>query len=455
MKTKLQFTLVLSLVVLLTSFAGKAQTSLGHLKGIFKAPIGKAYFFTDKKYHRLNLYTDNLEKSASIQGNWDKVPSNLDATLLYNNGKAYFFKGSTFYRYNFNTSKVDKTAKISASWIGVPNNIDAAVVHPNGKIYFFKGDTYYRYNRSLQKVDKTAKISVGWKGLPNSIDAAFMHTNGKIYFFKDNKYYRYNVEADRVDKTATVAGNWGKLAFSSVNSTTTSSKNNIRLKVTLTRIKSVQARDSDKIADFLLGQTIKYVTNGKDKKAIKSVMKRYRYYSLYSRKEDQQIAAKNTLIISMDNDFHIREGNERHYINNSLVFEISPKEINDKRAEFKIYTSLGENDGWTNGGVLGIPYLGKIFYDQHKKIKEIANNDFIDVNIYEVLDYLQHPNASKYSGKKYFNGGHNHKIHESGAFGDVMWFERANNNALKGTLEFGNNDAETYVRFYYRFELIP
>jgi len=126
-----------------------------------------------------------------------------------------------------------------------------------------------------------------------------------------------------------------------------------------------------------------------------------------------------------------------------LVYEISPNQIADKFAEFIIKTQLEEvsSSGWG------------LFTDfDYKMIAQYGRND-IEVSIHEVLDYLKNPNASKY-GNKYFTGGKGGDMHEYGAFGDVMWFKRGSNNSLIGHLEFGDNNKETYVRLYYRFELV-
>jgi len=454
---KLQITLVLSLVVLLSSFTSKtnenktttATITLGQLKAALKSPTGKAYFFTDRKYYRQNLSLDKLEKSAVINGNFKGLVNNVDAALLHTNGKGYFFKGSKYYRYNFYTNKVDKTALISTNWKGVPNNVDAAVVHSNGKAYFFKGDTYYRYNSASRKVDKKALISANWKGVPNNVDAALRHTNGKVYFFKGNTYYRYSITARKVDKVGTVGKDgWKGLSFSNAtqvtSNSTSSSKNNIRLKVTLTRIKSIQARDSDDIADFIIGQRVYYRTNGKPKVSIDG---KTRVGEIIIDNEYSTII-QNFTNYKDEKHLHVREGDENHFINNSLVYEITPQEIKDKRAKFNFHTNLGEIDGdsWF------FRNIAMLF--EENDIKKIAKNHHIDVNIYEVLDYLQNPKAAKY-GKSYFNGGRSGKMHEYGAYGDVMWMQKGSNNSLIGHLEFGDNSKETYVRLYYRFELIP
>ncbi|MBJ2173977.1 hypothetical protein JBL43_06995 [Aureibaculum sp. A20] len=461
MKKQIKLAILLSLVVVFMSFTSdtkedklkttKLTANFGQLKAALKTSTGKAYFFTDKNYYRHNLSTNKLEKSAVINGNFKGLANGIDAALLHTNGKGYFFKGSTYYRYNFSTSKVDKTGKIGIDgWKGMPSNIDAAVVHTNGKAYFFKGSTYYRYNSSTNKMDKKAAISASWKGVPNNVDAALWHTNGKIYFFKGNTYYRYNIGAKKVDKTGTIGKDgWKGLSFAEkANNVPSSTKDNIRLKITLTRIKSIQARDSDNIADFVLEQKIHYTTKGKQKLAIKKKINVGK--NIINTGESYHVKDESSSIFNAWQT-HVREGDENHFINNSLVYEITPEEIKDKYAEFQFYTNLGENDGsndnWFTKNIF------KLFQDHTYKIKTIASQHLIDVKIHEVIDYLQNPTSSKYD-KSYFKGGRNGDMHEYGAFGDVMWFKKGSNNSLIGHLEYGANNKETYVRLYYRFELV-
>ena len=472
MNKKLQFTLLLSLVVLLTSFSGKAQSNFGQLKAAFKADTGRTYFFTKDKYYRYNIDSDYLEnKGGQPLANWKGLPLNFDAAL-YNpkNGYYYFFKGDKYDKYDFKKGTIGRPYKLGVEgWRGVPANIDAAVVSPTDKnvVYFFKGDKYYRYSHQSGKVNKTALLT-NWKGLPSrDLDAVLLHKNGKLYFFKGNKYYKYNFPSIGTEKVGTIGKDgWRGLSFSKEPiKTTPSSEKNLRLKVTLTRIKSVKARDSDDIADFALWQWINYKANSVEKEVLKRNIKVLSKDNINYKKPP--IKTKNTIInsgsIKNYSQIHVREGNENNYINNSIVFEISPQEAKDRRSKFEIGTILMEISGTSL--LEDVVSFANIYPDVlvgwngiriNGDSKEIShNNNSINVNIYEVLDYLQNPKASKYSGKKYFNGGHNGKIHESGAFGDVMWLERASNNALKSTLEFGDNNAESYVRFYYRFELVP
>lgn len=436
------------------------------IKGTLIAPSGEYYFFTDKRYFRYSK-DNGLEKIANTKPNWLGIPDNIDAVFVNTiNKKAYFFKGSKYNRYDFEKGNDNPELAISRFWKGVPNDVDAITNHTNGRIYFFKGDTYYRYDSKLKKVDKSGLISKNWKGVPNNLAAALLHKNGRIYFFKGNKYYRFNIKSARVDKVGTIGRDgWKGLDFNKKNFTkkivrdaaadaTASTKNNIRLKVTLTRVKSIQARDSDDIADFLLEQSIEYSPQGKRKIPIKNSIKRYKFNSdllkKYNEKKDEE-DIDNLIIRSLSHSFHIREGDENHYINNSLIYELTPQEIKDKRAEFKFHTDLAENDGemgdWFTDNIF------KLFSRSGLDLKTIARNHYIDVNIYEVLDYLQNPNLVKY-GKSYFKGGRGGDMHEYGAFGDVMWFKKGSNNSLIGHLEFGDNNKESYVRFYYRFELV-
>lgn len=197
--------------------SSSTQSKFGHLKATIKAPSGKVYFFTDKKYYRYNISRDRLEKTANIYGNWKGLPDRFDATLLNpNNKRAYFFKGNKYYKYNFKTG-VEYVGRLGVDgWRGVPTHVDAAVLHPNGNYYFFKGSKYYRFNWKEGKINKVGPIS-NWKGVPNNLDAAVLHTNGKIYFFKGNKYYRYNTKTG-VDKVGIIGRNgWKGLSFSKKN----------------------------------------------------------------------------------------------------------------------------------------------------------------------------------------------------------------------------------------------
>ncbi len=221
MNKKLQFTLLLTLVVLFTSFAGKAQTSFGKLKAALKAPSGKAYFFTKDKYYRYDLNNQKLENNGQNLSNWKGLPKGFDAVVMNpKNNRAYFFKGGNYYKYNFDKG-VEFRGRIGIDgWKRLPTNIDAAVVHPtnNKIIYFFKGGEYFIYEHDFGRVGRTSSIKKDWPGIPNNIDAVLLHKNGRLYFFKDNTYYKYNFQTQKIEKTGTVGiEDWRGLSFDTLN----------------------------------------------------------------------------------------------------------------------------------------------------------------------------------------------------------------------------------------------
>ena len=425
------------------------------LWGALLAPNGKQYFFTQNRYFRLSK-KNGLEKIANIKENWLKIPDKIDGVFVHpENKKAYFFKGNKYNRWDFNKGIDNNELAISRFWDGVPNNIDAVTNHTNGKTYFFKGDKYYRYNHKLKKVDKISLIRSNWKGVPDNVSAAFLHENGKVYFFKDKKiesriaaipsyrrveYYRFDIKLNKVDKIGYIGvDGWKDLDFKKSNFTkkvenmTAISKKNLRLKITLTRIKSVQAKDSDNIADFYFYQEAYYRTIGRNpglpyKKIIRVGS------NLVHRLIDTNKSGRKDIIKGL---IHVREGNEKHYINNSIFYEIMPNYVNDKNAKFELITYLQE-----------ISHAGFLSADAPPYV--IADRTSVKVNIHSVIDFLKNPDSSTYwSG--HFSGGGTYK---NGGFGDGMWFEKGTDNSLLAHLEFGNNRNPTYVRLYYRFELV-
>jgi len=221
MNKKLQFTLLLTLAILLTSISSKAQSNFGELKAAFKAHTHKVYFFTKDKYYRYDLSNKKLENNGQNLSNWKGLPKDFDASL-YNpkNGKYYFFKDDTYYKYDFKRG-VEYTGKIGKhGWRGLPTNIDAAVVDPTdqGIIHFFKKDKTFIYRHSDGKVIFTSSIAKRWPGVPNNINAALLHANGRIYFFKGNTYYKFNFQTHKVEKTGTVGKeDWRGLSFDTLN----------------------------------------------------------------------------------------------------------------------------------------------------------------------------------------------------------------------------------------------
>ncbi len=237
MSKKLQFTLLLSMIVLLTSFTNKTNNikknsaisaaksfNVSRINAAVIHPNGKAYFFIKNYYRRFNIQTNRFEKVGRInKDGWKGVPNNVDAVFIHpQNKKGYFFVGNLYYRYDFKKDKVDKKGIIGVDgWKGVDGPIDAVVMHPtNNSVYFFKGNKYYRYSLTKHKMDKIGTIgSDGWKGVPTKLDAALMHTNGKAYFFKGDHYYRFNFNKHRVEKKAIIGRDGWRGLFPRLNAT--------------------------------------------------------------------------------------------------------------------------------------------------------------------------------------------------------------------------------------------
>jgi outer membrane protein OmpA-like peptidoglycan-associated protein len=201
---------------------------------------GKAYFFKDDKYIRVNVAphpnnTTDPGYPKSIAGNWPGWPPDftqgIDAAVAWNTGKAYFFKGSRYIRVNIaphphNTMDPGYPKPIAGNWPGWPpdfqQGIDAAIAWNNGKAYFFKGSRYIRVNlgphpHNTMDPGYPKPIAGNWPGWPpdfsQGIDAAVPWSTGKAYFFKGNRYIRVNMGVppnDKMDKgyPKPIAGNW-------------------------------------------------------------------------------------------------------------------------------------------------------------------------------------------------------------------------------------------------------
>jgi len=216
---------------------------------------------------------------------------------------------------------------------------------------------------------------------------------------------------------------------------------NIRLKVTLTRVGCEQGRDNKGFGngsnpdDYGIQQWANYKVNGKFKKSTKSERKIKVNYKLLKEKENTSTWKNRNILIlgNKKNQTHILEGDKKT-INNSIVFDITPREYADKRAIIRIHTWLKEYTGSAD--------------------RVIANDEYIDVKIDEVLAYLLDPSSFSAS---YFNTGHNNRYHAYGAKGDVMWLRKDVNNALAGDVaySFKNSDMHMRTRFFLRFELMP
>jgi len=228
-----------------------------------------------------------------------------------------------------------------------------------------------------------------------------------------------------------------------VNNCIAAPEKNIRLRVTLTKIGNELGRDNkgifngDNPDDYGIQQWINYKIKGKFKKSKKSERKIKVNYNLLKEKEDTPTWRNRNIVIlgNKQNQIHILEGDKKR-INNSILFEITPNEYADKRAILRIHTWLKEYTG--------------------SKDRVIANDEYIDVKLDEVLAYLLDPSNSRF-GSSYFNTGYKNLFHSYGAKDDVMWLRKSTNNSLSGNFSYSlkNSDMHMRTRFFLRFELVP
>ena len=168
-----------------------------------------------------------------------------------------------------------------------------------------------------------------------------------------------------------------------------------RLKVTLTDIQSIVSLDRDNINDYGIQQYVVYKALGKEKEHISRDIRKFR---VRIDLDGQVPDIKNMLINGgKSNQIHVRKEAQmdlrnRNMIRNSLVFQITSKELEDPNASFKIFTWLKE---YSNKRTI----LGKVRNDVM-----VMKNESINVKIRDVIEIL--------SGTKSLN--------ESSAFPDYV-----------------------------------
>lgn len=215
------------------------------------------------------------------------------------------------------------------------------------------------------------------------------------------------------------------------------------LKVTLTDIQCLFARDGrDESDDYGIQQYVVYKALGKDKKYFRRDINKFR--------ERIDLTGQVSNILNpvikgdMKNQIHVKENNfmnmrNRNMINNSLVFQVTSKELEDPNASFKIYTWLKE---------YSTTFLG------NNDDKVLMKNTPVNVKINEVIKIL--------SGTKKLNEntsipaedvGGLHKFHNFGAgYMHLANIQKIKPMVLEGPISFVN--PETIVAVWVQFELI-
>lgn len=458
----------------------------GQLDGSLVRPDGTALFFVNDNYAGYDIANRKLDftRAHDLVG----VPKDIDAALLHPiNRKGYFFKGNTYYRYNFFTKKKDKTGTIGKSgWKGISGPIDAVLAHPyNNHVYFFKGNKFQKFSLRTKKVVDTGTIGVDdWIGIPEDIDGAFLHSNGKAYFFKSDTYHRFDFINNRRDKKRIVGKDgWRGVAFSKDNRATENTnplaRENVRLKVTLVSMKAHKINDMDNIGDLAFFQNVHYSARNKNKtfteRTTNTLAKPEIVFSTDGQNDGEHVLITGTKQNRVYNgfamnwsydgstatklkQFHIAAGQTKQ-INNSLVFNVSTKEANDRGASFYFKTNIQELDDCGEAWVMKL-------VDSGCDAQNIASRAVVHVNIHDVLKYLKNPNGVP---DDFFNQDGflqdpgklrltRHSDRPKSALVGTMYFASDFQRNDKGYLGLGTRESffssENSVELKVRFELI-
>ena len=220
-----------------------------------------------------------------------------------------------------------------------------------------------------------------------------------------------------------------------------------RLKVTLTDIQCLYGRDGGDSDpdDYGLQQYVVYKALGKEKKYVS------RKINKFSNRIDlggQVPGIKNMLINGdMKNQIHTQVNNymewrDRNMINNSLVFHVTSKELEDPNASFKIFTWLKEYS-YTN-------YLIKKVNDD----KVLMNNTAVNVKIKDVIEILSEVKIlNENTSIPAEDVGGIFKFHNFGAgYMHLANIQKIQFMVLEGPIYFVN--PETIVAVWVQFELI-
>ena len=135
---------------------------------------GKTYFIKDSLYWRFSEVGDLDEGypknfSKAFKG----IPTNADAAMVWPvNKKIYFFKGDQYWKFDPEKSPSVESSypRPITNWEGIPSNLDAAMLYSNGKTYFFKHEKYFRFDNQRGTVDESADpeyprdIGLWWLG---------------------------------------------------------------------------------------------------------------------------------------------------------------------------------------------------------------------------------------------------------------------------------------------------
>jgi len=127
-----------------------------NLNAAFTWTNGKTYFFKKSMYWRFSNQTMDEGYPKRISSGFEGIPDDIDAAFVWSgNAKIYFFKGSNYWRFDPDQSPPVKSSypRPISNWNGIPDNINAAMLYKNGFTYFFKENNYWRFNDRAFSID--------------------------------------------------------------------------------------------------------------------------------------------------------------------------------------------------------------------------------------------------------------------------------------------------------------
>ncbi|MBA6152010.1 hypothetical protein [Gelidibacter maritimus] len=230
---------------------------------------------------------------------------------------------------------------------------------------------------------------------------------------------------------------------------------NVKLKVTLLEIQCAVSKDDDKIDDYGITQHVKYKANGKIKSPISRDIKKFRNNRKCKPGDQNSYWAGSTALICGNRDRQIQVQESKvtdrrsPNINNSVIFEITPDEANDRNAEFTIDTWIKEYSSTTLSNILVREDYDNVLNKDPRKMR---------VAIYDVLAIL--------NGTKDLNASH---TYFDGDVSQSLKFDNFDNASLplrkvsysgrtilegpiRGRMRNAHNNRKAFV--WMRFELV-
>ena len=264
----------------------------------------------------------------------------------------------------------------------------------NSDIQLIITTSYKENGKVITKVTKT-NLSTDNKGQWGKV---------KLYSIKVDKAdgkVTHDITAVRVENGKEVGNKATRTIYSEPTTKTMWKPTpNLKLKVTLLEIQCAVSIDGDKIDDYGMTQHVKYKADGKVKTPISTDIQKFSNHRKCKPGDQNRYWAGSTALICGNRDRQIQVQESKvtdrrsPNINNSVIFEITPNEANDKNAEFTIDTWVTEYSSTT---------LTDIFSNDN--YDNVLNNDprKTRVAIYDVLAILKGTKKLN-ATHKYFDG---------------------------------------------------